>query len=278
MNGVKSVHHAGGALAKSIEKNMAAGLDPIGDFPEYTAFTDMEFVSETGYIAAQRWFQTFHKWHPDAYFILNTRNIKDWISSRLRHGDGNYLRRFEELYGLSQDEIIQQWPADWYRHHHEVTEYFSDCDGKFLIFDIDRDKPEAICDFLADDFSLDASFWGHIGISLDAQDSDNSQLKSGEIEALKEKAKGLLFERDRFKNAQKGIQKELETVVEENEQLLADLKREKQFPRTKIGSAIEYSDYLLHVALSKLPIAPATLRNRFERSATRRWRSRYSED
>ncbi|WP_377190796.1 sulfotransferase [Ruegeria meonggei] len=103
INGVKSVHHAGGALAKSIEKNMAAGLDLIGDFPEYTAFTDMEFVSDTGYIAAQRWFQTFHKWHPDAYFILNTRNIKDWISSRLRHGDGNFLRRFEELYGLSQD-------------------------------------------------------------------------------------------------------------------------------------------------------------------------------
>ena len=38
-----------------------------------------------------RHFEYLHKLFPEAKFILNTRNVEDWLFSRLDHNNGKYL-------------------------------------------------------------------------------------------------------------------------------------------------------------------------------------------
>jgi len=168
-NGVKTRHWARNELAINIARRRAAFEDPVADYPNVVLFTDMECVSDRKgpLIEAYKWFDYFHAWYPDAYFILNTRHVEDWIQSRLKHG--RYLQNYRWHSGVEDVSVItERWRQDWYLHHYNVHRFFSDKPGRLLVFDIDRDGPRKLCDFVAADFSLDAALFGHEGKTASA--------------------------------------------------------------------------------------------------------------
>lgn len=150
-------------LARAMVNNMALGLPPLAGFDGVRAFSDLNFLGGQIVIEGARFFRELHAAYPDAYFILNTRPVDDWITSRLAHSKGDFARTMAKIGGMSLDEVVAHWRALFLRHDAEVTAYFGD-NPSFLRFDITRDDPQSIADLLAPDFTADPSLWGQHGL------------------------------------------------------------------------------------------------------------------
>lgn len=131
-SGLSSVHWRAGQLAKSVQEKIILGQDPIADYSEFSCFTDMFHIDNDVTLEPFKNFKYLHHWYPDALFILNTRNIDSWIASRIRHradtlfegDDGSLLNRSCQYYGLSEEDMLDYWRADWLTHHANVRAYF----------------------------------------------------------------------------------------------------------------------------------------------------------
>lgn len=139
---------------------MSKGEDPFLDYETVTAFSDMIHVDHENVLEPFREFEYIYRYYPDAYYILNTRNAFDWVRSRKNHG--TLYERYKSALGCNTDsEVVERWMMDWYAHHHECVGFFSG-NQKFMIYDVDRMKPEDIAAFLSDDFPrLDVSLFPH---------------------------------------------------------------------------------------------------------------------
>ena len=158
-NGIPSVHWQDGFLAARIHARMSAGQDPILDYPETTVFTDMVHLTHQILVEPYRAFDTLYRWHPDAYYVLNTRNCTDWIESRVRHG---LVPRYQSVFGLPDEAAVRRhWMREWYEHHARVLGFFASRPGRLLVYDLDRDQPEKLAGFLAANWHLDPALFGH---------------------------------------------------------------------------------------------------------------------
>jgi len=184
-NGVKCLHWGKGTIAAGIEASFLEGKPLLHYVDGYQAYGDMEFVEveaqarkilqkrpfrrlfanldsndRTPIYAFER-FRELDQQYPGSRFILNTRNVEDWVRSRInflergytycRHGD-----RFHE----DQEELSECWREHWAEHTSNVRRYFSDRPNDMLEFNIDTDGPEKIVSFFSD-LNLDATYWGH---------------------------------------------------------------------------------------------------------------------
>lgn len=159
-NGLSSVHWDKGRLAVTMYQNVLAGRRLLAGYEQYTCFTDMENAL-TGriYFEGYKLYPQLLRASPDAYFILNTRDMERWIQSRLKHEGGRYKERHKSIWRVSTDEALAKiWRREWRRHHADVTEYFEG-HPRFMVFDIEADDPQALVDFLGD-FTLDAAYYG----------------------------------------------------------------------------------------------------------------------
>ncbi len=162
-SGISSVHWVddqGDNLAHRMVTNMAMGRKPLDGFGAVRAFTDIAYVNARFMLDGTRFFRELHAAYPDAYFLLNTRDADDWIASRARHSKGGYLERCCKANGMCADDVKQGWRQMYDVHHAEVQAYFRG-NSKFLRFDIDRDDPEAIADWVSPDFDVNVAHWGH---------------------------------------------------------------------------------------------------------------------
>ncbi len=162
-SGIPSVHwvdQQGDNLAHRMMTNIAMGRKPLDGFGAVRAFTDISFVNARFMLDGTRFFRELHAAYPDAYFLLNTRDVDDWIASRARHGNGGYLERCCKANSQTADEVKQDWRRMYDVHQAEVQEYFAG-NPRFLRFDIDRDTPQAIVDWLSPDFDVNIAHWGH---------------------------------------------------------------------------------------------------------------------
>jgi len=156
-NGIRSLHWEGGQLAERIASRMSCNEDPVADYRDVVAFTDMIKLTNDVLLEPYKSFQYLHRWYPDAYFILNTRHVDDWIRSRVQHG---FLARYRSVLGLADDPAVRRyWRAEWYVHHGVVLEYFRARSARLLVYDIERDRPDAICRFLEPVAALDPSLF-----------------------------------------------------------------------------------------------------------------------
>ncbi|MAU85077.1 MAG: hypothetical protein CMA21_00515 [Euryarchaeota archaeon] len=184
-NNLKCLHWGRGSIAAGIEASRLEGTPLLSYIDGYFAYGDMEFVevkSESKKIFKKKPFRRLYKnlpkenlnpiyafenfreldkQYPGSKFILNTRNVEDWINSRIRFLERGYFYcKHGERFHNTQEALNQCWREHWDEHTSNVREYFTNRPEDLLEFDLDKDGPEKIADFFSD-LDLDTSKWGH---------------------------------------------------------------------------------------------------------------------
>ena len=155
-NGLPVADWQRGKLAVRCYKRMMKGEDPFADYPETVWFSDMEMTDSIFWhnIEFYKEYEYIWRHHPDAYYVLNTRNKADWLKSRINHK--NYLLYYRRFYRtFSRQKVIERWSEEWDLHHAAVLAFFADKPGRLCIYDIDMDKPEKLAAFVAPHYKLE---------------------------------------------------------------------------------------------------------------------------
>lgn len=167
-NKIPSIHYGPqGKLATSIYENHLQGKTLIApEYAKYTAFFDMENIyADPPIYAGQTLYKELDKQYPGSKFILNTRDEDNWIKSRLAHTDimngKSYAQVLCEKYKITEEELVKLWREEFTQHKQEVLEYFKDRPKDLLVFDIENDTPEKICEFFDEQLDLDPKLFGH---------------------------------------------------------------------------------------------------------------------
>ena len=168
---IPCIHWDDGKLALSIEANLNHHKPLLSGYEDYVFFSDMEAVYyENNYpkiIEAYKYYQVLDHQYPNSKFILNTRNIDNWILSRINFK--TYLLKYEEdslkkyiedyeyiLYYMDKydtsriDDIASMWRNDYYRHVHNVKKYFTNRENDFLEFNVETDSLDKLQNFVID--------------------------------------------------------------------------------------------------------------------------------
>ena len=148
--GIPCVHYDEGRLAKRIRVNLAAGGRPLAGYDErYLAFTNMDWNAADDYFDGFKHFGALRRAY-GGRFILNTRPMEHWVrsimSNRAQRGRRQMLAHYALRFGTTDlEEVAQCWRAEREAHHRRVlAEIPAD---ELLVFDIERDPPDALCRF-----------------------------------------------------------------------------------------------------------------------------------
>lgn len=158
-NSIPSIHWDDGKLAKKIKYNHENNIKILTGYEKYIVFSDMEDIDNLNY-AHVDYFREFDKMYPKSKFILNIRDVENWIKSRNNHR--NYTKQIYQKLNITKKELNQIWEKDYYNHKNNVINYFSDKPNKLLIFDIEKDSIQKINDFFPE-LQLNTRHYKHEG-------------------------------------------------------------------------------------------------------------------
>jgi hypothetical protein len=159
-SGIRSVHWEGRRKNNiALEIEAALREDRFKEYGRsFTALSDIFYFASDRIIEGNRHFREFHRAFPNAYFVLNDRNVDSWIDSRAGHRKGSLLQRFRDFHDAGEEEVKEIWRNDHAKHVKEVLEHFAGHD-RFLHFQVDQDPPKVLTDFLAPTFRVDPGRW-----------------------------------------------------------------------------------------------------------------------
>lgn len=129
-----------------IRNNYLAGKNLLTGIENFDAYSDWNFY------ATNHLFTLLDKQCPGSKFILHTRNLEDWLKSRVAH-----IRRApdrkEQLKKTPNDPWfgmnIKAWREEYDKHHKNVFDYFRDRPQDLLILNIcTGDGWKKLCPFL----------------------------------------------------------------------------------------------------------------------------------
>ena len=156
-NKIPSIHWHKGKLARVMKKILIKEttnerLRRISCFYRYGGLPRQNYAHVT-------FFKEMEQQYPDAKFILNIRDVENWIKSRNNHD--NYTRDICKILKMTKEELNEKWRNDYKEHIENVISYFSDKPNKLLVFDIEKDKIDKLN--LFSDLSLNSKFYKHHG-------------------------------------------------------------------------------------------------------------------
>lgn len=149
-NGYVAYHWAQGALAEDIAYCKMSGAVPLQSWAKVNLFCRLESTHKPHLplIEAFRDFKFLQACFPDAIFVLNTRNVDDWIASRLAYSGGAFAQMYAQKVGVQIDQLPDLWRQDWADHIVRCKTHF-DGNDRFIQFDLDKDKITNLTDFLS---------------------------------------------------------------------------------------------------------------------------------
>lgn len=160
-SGVRTVHFGGyepkNSLAVRMFSNFSARRPILEGIDGYEAYSDLNYNRNGTYLDGGRLFRQLHRDHPDAYFVLNLREVEGWTVSRAGHSNGTHAERMALALGVPVDRLPEIDRELLKRHIGDVRAYFAGTDARFIEFDIERDSPEVLARFLSESYSLDPS-------------------------------------------------------------------------------------------------------------------------
>ena len=148
-------------LAKRIKENFSDRLPILTGIDQADCYSDLCYYRrDEEVIEAVDYFEQFYEEYPNSYFVLQTRNINDWILSRMCHRGKkeSFPEVAMQALGLSEEEVIEYWRNLRQEHYKKVFDFFKD-KPNFIVYDIDTDNIDKLIDFVSKDFVLDKSYW-----------------------------------------------------------------------------------------------------------------------
>ena len=145
---IPCVHHDRGRLAQRMRDNLAAGRAPLDGYDRrYAAFTNMDFQTPAEHFEGFRHFAALFAAYGGRY-ILNTRPVDRWLASLMRNAGRAPVRAAHRARFGTDDpcEVAGHWRAAWEAHHGRVLAEVPA--QRLLVFDIESDPPERLCDFV----------------------------------------------------------------------------------------------------------------------------------
>ena len=150
--GIPCVHYDRGRLALRMRENLAARRPPLEGYDHrYRAFTNMDLNAPDDFFDAFREYDALERAYPEARFILNTRPAEHWIRSTMAHrarrmGRAGARRHYKLRFGTADPgEVAARLRAERKAHHRNVRDAIPP--ERLLVFDIESDPPERLCDF-----------------------------------------------------------------------------------------------------------------------------------
>lgn len=165
-NNYKSIHWDEGKIATSIVNNYEKTIKVLTGYDKkYQVFSDMIFLDHKLLIEGNAFYRQMDIDYPESLFIYNTRNIDNWIQSRLNHTNGKYsfLERYKSVFNIQgTDDVIKQWKETRLNFEDELDKYFRGRKN-LIVIDIEKEiNPSLkIGKFLNVKFISDE--WKHIG-------------------------------------------------------------------------------------------------------------------
>ena len=183
-NRIPSLHWNRGSIAAGIKAAHLSNKPLLSLVEGFTFYSDMEYVdiihagewiSELQFqelfkqqnrddflpIYGYEMFAELDKQYPNSKFILNTRDVDNWINSRLRFLKSGYeYCKHGHSFHDNEEELKLCWKEHWHTHYNSVIDYFKDRPHDLLIFNIESDDPVKIVDFFAN-LELKIEHWGH---------------------------------------------------------------------------------------------------------------------
>ncbi|MEM0987947.1 MAG: sulfotransferase [Pseudomonadota bacterium] len=165
---------AGRILPRVLASNFSLGRPLLSGLDDYTAFCDMAMTTPRLAFEGCRLFRQFDATYPDAYFILNTRPVDDWIRSRLRHRQGKFAQQYAAALHCAPEDLPQIWREQVQAHTAEVREHFHGQTDRFLEFDIANDSPERLAQLLASEYRVDTRYWRRLNATERPMENGNA--------------------------------------------------------------------------------------------------------
>lgn len=160
-SGIRSVH-----WLSPEKENITDGIEErLGDrdtlreyLSRWTAYSDLISASADRFVEGNSFYAAFHDAFPQAYFVLNDRDVEAWIRSRVQHSKGTFLQRAMACHATDKETVLDIWRQQHAEHTAKVFNYFAG-NPRFIHFRIDRDPIQRMVDFLAPDFKIPAAHW-----------------------------------------------------------------------------------------------------------------------
>lgn len=153
-------------IAFSMLMNFNLARPILNGHQDFDVYSDIIYSTSTLYIEGARFFKEIHEQFPDGYYILNTRDVDNWIRSRLRHKEGSFAKRTAQLFNVDTGNLEGLWRQQFEAHNQEVRDYFKGT-SNFIEFNIEKEPITTLCDFLAPDYELNAGLWQHKNRTVD---------------------------------------------------------------------------------------------------------------
>lgn len=147
-------------LATEMLNNLQSYKHVLHRMTNASAYSDMFWHREDVWIDGVKMYRELYNQFPDAYFILQTRDMYHWLLSKKNHKDGDYIRRCMQYHNLSMDEMLTWFENDRNEHEANVRKFFEN-KTNLLEFNIDIDDISKFIDFLKPDYFLNEKHWGH---------------------------------------------------------------------------------------------------------------------
>lgn len=170
---INAVHWDKGLLAKTMYENLNTGKNLLVGYEDYSYFGDMQYQlwidnkPKDMILPYLSMFKILDQQYPNSKFILNTRDINNWLRSRENWAPGGDNNFYMKLYGI--DNIIdlkEIYKETWIRHHSDVTEYFSKRPDDLLIYNIETDNIKKLTNFFVDiKFNTNLTAFPHLNKS-----------------------------------------------------------------------------------------------------------------
>jgi len=167
-SGYRSFHYSCMDVATQqsiiLAEQMQANLDqyyPIMDKMDSAhVYSDMFWHRENIWIDGVKMFRELYAQYPDAYFVLQTRDMDAWLRSKENHKGGAYIKRCQQFHQLDRQYMLDWFASDREMHEAKVRKFFLGSD-RFLDYDLDKDNISKLIEFVKPDFFLDEKHWGH---------------------------------------------------------------------------------------------------------------------
>jgi hypothetical protein len=162
---MNTVTHESVILGEEMAMNVENGKYVMHGIDHAQVYSDMFFHRDYAWVDGVKWFDKFYNRHPESYFILQTRDMDEWLDSKRRHKNGDYIKRSCEYWQLEPEEMIEWFRNDRIEHEERVRSFFENKKyANFLEWNLNTDPISKVIDFVKRDYTLDEKNWGNHGV------------------------------------------------------------------------------------------------------------------